>query len=42
MCFAAAALWGATTLLIKGTPLARARPEMILLGSYRVSGWLTG
>jgi drug/metabolite transporter (DMT)-like permease len=37
MCFAAAALWGATTLLIKGTPLARARPEMILLYQLGVS-----
>ncbi len=37
MCLAAAVIWGATTILIKRSPLARSRPEMILLYQLGVS-----
>jgi drug/metabolite transporter (DMT)-like permease len=49
MCLVAAVLWGATTILIKGSPLVRTRPEMILLYQLGVSAvilpllsWLLG
>lgn len=37
MCLAAAVVWGATTILVKATPLARSSPEMILLYQLGVS-----
>jgi drug/metabolite transporter (DMT)-like permease len=38
MCFAGAIAWGATTVLIKASPLARCRPEKTLFYQLAVSG----